>query len=108
MSSLDIPERQILVYYEDDDIPYHVRVLIAQVSGSRWIWCSPDLDCECVDLADFYITPLVRNQSFARDLARAGIYAVDNPLPEQDAAKMREEGRDASAASAILRFADGC
>lgn len=52
LRSLDIPESQILVYDEGDQVPWHARILLVRAGGSRWIWASPTLDMQCEDLAE--------------------------------------------------------
>ena len=42
--SLDVPERQVLIYFVNDNIPYHHRVLIAQIENSRWVVLTPDFE----------------------------------------------------------------
>ena len=51
--SLDIPERQILLYFEGDlATPWHHRILMERIGGSRWIVVTPTFDIEVVDLTE--------------------------------------------------------
>ena len=66
--SLDIDERQVLVYYLDDNVPYHHRVLLAKLEAGRWIWATPDFDVQVADLTDRervrQLVPVLRNSPF--------------------------------------------
>ena len=50
--ALDIPERQVLLYFSGDPVPWHHRILMERISGSKWIVATPTLDIEIVDLAE--------------------------------------------------------
>jgi hypothetical protein len=91
-SSLDIPERQVLVRYDGDaNVTWHHRVLLHQIGGASWVVSTPDFDIQVVDLAAERVLALVRNAAFP---ARVGgdIYAFDNPADPMDLARMRAEG----------------
>ena len=60
--SLDIPERQVLLYFAGDAVPWHHRILMERVSGSRWIVVTPTFDLEVVYLAEAEdVRPIERN-----------------------------------------------
>lgn len=66
--SLDITERQVLVFYEGDRAQWHSRVLLVRVSGCRWIWATPSLDIQCQDLAVVEdLRPIGRDGPFPQD-----------------------------------------
>jgi hypothetical protein len=50
--ALDIPERQVLIYYELDPVPWHHRILMERVSGARWIVVTPTFAIEVTDLSE--------------------------------------------------------
>jgi hypothetical protein len=60
--SLDIPERQVLIYYDGDAIPWHHRILMERIEGGRWIVVTPTFDIQIADLAVADdVRPLERN-----------------------------------------------
>ena len=49
--SLDIPERQILVWFEEDvGCPWHHRLLMVRIEGAKWIVVTPTMDIQVADL----------------------------------------------------------
>ena len=63
--TLDIPEAQVAVHYEDDpNSLWHVRVLLHRVEGSRWIVGTPTLSVQTIDLSEFRVQPLARAAEF--------------------------------------------
>ena len=56
--SLDIAEPQILFGFPDDLFPYHHRILLQQISGSRWVVATPTLAVHEEDLAGEDIVPV--------------------------------------------------
>ena len=89
--SLDVPERQVLVYFIGDQVPYHHRVLIAQVEGSRWIVLTPDFELEAVDLSTYSLRAVARATPFPTGIGQ--IYSFDVPIDATDLAQARVEGR---------------
>ena len=87
---LDIPERQILVFFPNDAIPYHHRVLIRQVSGSAWVASSPDFELESLDLSEYSVRALGRDAPWPVGIG--AVYGFDNPISEADLAQIRTEG----------------
>ena len=59
--SLDIPEAQVLVRFDDDNIPWHHRELIHKVEGATWAVSTPDFDVESINLSDYAVRALARN-----------------------------------------------
>jgi hypothetical protein len=91
MASLDIPERQVLIYFANDAISWHHRVLVVQVDGANWVVATPDFDIENVDLSDAFVRALARNSAFPQNLGQ--VYAFDNPITPESLAAIRSEGR---------------
>ena len=87
--SLDVEERQILVRYEGDAIPWRHRVLLVQIDGAKWIWGTPDLEVQSSDLAGLTIRALARASPFPNDCAP--VYAFDNPIDGRDLNALRAE-----------------
>ena len=50
--ALDVPERQVLLFFSGDPVPWHHRILMEHIQGSRWIVVTPTLDIEVTDLAE--------------------------------------------------------
>ena len=44
--ALDIAFDQCLVYYEDDAIPWHHRILLLRGPEQRWVWLTPDREVQ--------------------------------------------------------------
>jgi hypothetical protein len=89
--SLDIPERQVLIFFAADATPWHHRVLITQIDGARWALATPDFDIEVVNLAAEHIRALGRNAPFPAGIGN--VYGFDNPIEAADLASIRLEGR---------------
>ena len=86
--TLDIPERQILVYYEGGD-PLHHRILLTHISGARWIVATPTLDVHEEDLSESEVIPLGRLTPFPGD--DRDIFAFD-VLTADVLASLRTQG----------------
>jgi hypothetical protein len=89
--SLDIPERQLLAYYEDDDVPWHHRVLLVKVHGSTYILATPDLEIQVQDVAALTVRPVARNSAFPA--VGGAVYSFDRDLTEERLANLRAEAR---------------
>jgi hypothetical protein len=89
--SLDVPEKQILIYFAADHIPWHHRVLLQQIEAARWVVATPDLEVEVVDLAAQAVRALGRNGAFPAGIGN--IYGFDNPIAADDLASIRLEGQ---------------
>lgn len=50
--ALDIPEGQVLVFFEDDPVPWHPRLLTERLEGGCWRVATPTLDLEVTNLAE--------------------------------------------------------
>lgn len=48
--ALDIGERQVLVLFAGDRVPWHHRLLMERISGSRWLVVTPTLELEISNL----------------------------------------------------------
>ena len=96
--TLDIPEAQVAVYYEDDPhFHWHVRVLLASVGGSRWIGDTPTLSIQTIDLPKFRVQPVARAAEFPAGI-RGRAFHVD-AIADQDLDRLRA---DAYALARIL------
>ena len=62
--TLDIPERQVLLNFDEDHYEWHARILLLALGAARWICCTPTFDIEIEDFADETVHPLSRNSSF--------------------------------------------
>eukprot|EP00972_Heterocapsa_arctica_P061458 9064329-Heterocapsa_arctica.AAC.1 len=90
MTSLDIPEAQVIVHYPADDIPWHHRVLLNQIDAGNWVVATPEMEVQTVNLAQLQIRALARNAVFPPGL---NVYAFDAPITPADLAGIRAEGR---------------
>ena len=89
--SLDIEEKQVLVYYENDAIDWHHRILVRRLDGTKWIWITPDYDVQVVDVAEVDMKPLGRSERYP-DECRP-VYTFPLPLDEAALASARLESR---------------
>ena len=89
--SLDIEEKQILVYYEGDTYEWHQRILHTRLGEARWIWITPDYDVQLVDVGECDVRPLGRNERIPLDCRPAYLFRV--PLSETDLAAARVESK---------------
>jgi hypothetical protein len=71
---LDVAERQVLINYVNDAVPWHLRVLNIKLDGTRWIWTTPDLACQVGDVANFRIRPIARNVEIPRECRPAYVF----------------------------------
>ena len=80
--SLDIPHRQIIINFDvaDPNSPYHHRVLLFRVRGSRWCVLTPDLDCHVEDLDEVVHYVIPRATRFPVYAVNAGLCHFD-PTP---------------------------
>ena len=63
--SLDIPETQVAVWYEDDPhLNWHVRILFRRIETSRWVVGTPTLSVQVIDLSEYDVVPLGRAAPF--------------------------------------------
>ena len=69
MSSLDIPERQILLRFPEDPVPWYHRILMLPLSGASWVVATPDLVLQIEDLAGQRVRALARNVDFPTGIA---------------------------------------
>ena len=98
--SLEIVERQVLVYFEDDPIVWHHRVLMQQIEGPKWIVLTPDYELETFDLSSVAIGALAPGAAFPRNIGQ--IYGFDNP---PDAAELAAARVEAERMASILGVA---
>lgn len=89
-TSLDIPEPQVVRFFPQDPIPYHHRVLLRQVQGSRWVVLMPDLDLEIEDLSEYTVRALGRAAPFPSGFGQ--VYAFD-PVDDGVWLSLRAEAR---------------
>ena len=90
ITSLDIEERQILLYFEDDEIPWHHRVLTLQIEGPKWICATPDLEVQSVNLINKDIRALARNAEIPVDCRPVYMFG---PIDDADMQSIRAESR---------------
>ena len=101
MPVLDIPQRQCLVDFYEEDLPWHHRVLLVKGEGLHWIWLTPDGEVQRADLGQHRVVPLRRGAAaYPVHCADEGVYGFD-PLP---AADLEGYVADAKALGAILGF----
>ena len=62
--ALDIPLRQCLVNYDEDEngLFWHQRILVSRGPNLQWIWVTPTRSVQLGDLSDLNIFPLQRNK----------------------------------------------
>ena len=88
--TLDIPEKQVLVYYDGDAVPYHHRILLIQVEGGNWIWATPDLDVQIADVAELIPKALNRDSPFPDGFLPRYVF---DPVSEEVMAQLRAGAR---------------
>ena len=78
MPTLDIPERQLLIDYFDDEngFVWHHRVLLCHVVGTIWVIATPDKSVQQLDVSTKRLVVLPRNGPFPADRV-AATYACD-------------------------------
>ena len=84
--TLDIPERQIMVNYPNDNFLWHHRILILRLDGSRWLVITPTRDCHEEDFAGVLILPLGRASQFP---AEERPYFCFSPLDDAALGQLR-------------------
>jgi hypothetical protein len=88
--TLDVPERQIMVHYPDDNIVWHSRLLLLKLDGGRWIWATPDFSIQVHDVS------LLRIRALAWDVAVPPEFRpcyIFDPLELGELAHLRTEAR---------------
>ena len=96
--TLDIEQKQVLVFFDDPNYNWHHRVLVCplKVEGN-WVALSPDLECEAIDLRGLRVIPLRRRAVFP-DRVRGNVYIFD----EVDEADWRASVAEASELARVL------
>ena len=89
--SLDIEDTQVLVHYESDRVPYHHRILVRRLEGSRWIWITPDYDVQVVDVSSVDLYSMGRAERFPDDCRPA--YSFARPVDEAELGRARLEAK---------------
>ena len=77
--SFNIPEKQVLVYFWEDEgqFYWHHRILlVATGNPGKWICATPDYEIQLVDLSEHRIVPLTKDEVFPTDY-RGYIYSFD-------------------------------
>ena len=81
MPSLDVPEKQVLVYYATDPIHWHQRILLQRVEGSTWIWVTPTGEVQTANLSQVEgVRSLPRNTTFPRGIGRIYRFPAVDPV----------------------------
>ena len=89
--SLDIEERQVVLYYEDDNVPWHQRVLLIHLDAARWLAATPAYEVQVLDLAGQTFRALARGSPVPAECAPS--YLFDKPIPSADLNRIRAEAR---------------
>jgi len=92
--TLDIPEKQALVCYDNDPngLFWHHRILFNRVEGSVWIIGTPDRAVYSTDLGEQALRPLRRDAGFPADVA-GQVYCF-GALTAAQLNEMRAEARE--------------
>ncbi|CAK0878561.1 unnamed protein product, partial [Prorocentrum cordatum] len=92
MRTLDVPEAQVCVNYDDDDnFRWHHRVLLEQLSPGVWVAATPDGEVLTLDLSKHLVVPLRRGSAFPVRV-RGQVYAFGDQSDE-DIEALRVEAR---------------
>ncbi|CAK0788625.1 unnamed protein product [Prorocentrum cordatum] len=92
MRTLDVPEAQVCVNYDDDDnFRWHHRVLLEQLSPGIWVAATPDGEVLTLDLSKHLVVPLRRGSAFPVRV-RGQVYAFGDQSDE-DIEALRVEAR---------------
>ena len=94
--TLDVPERQVLIDFFDDeqDLRWHARLLLAPTpTAGVWIACSPDYEVARLDLNQHRVISLARNNIIPRAREHEA-YVFDAPHDEDELRRARQEARD--------------
>ena len=89
-TTLDVPEKQVLCEYPNDQLQWHHRLLLQQIEGARWVCATPDHEIQTINLSDSRVRALRRNADFPD--VQGGVYTFD-AVDEQEMVEMRAEAR---------------
>ena len=78
MSTLDVPEDQLLVHLPNYAPSFHHRILMRRVSGSVWIVCDPRGRVGLRDFGDNEVVLLQRKAKFPSAIPDAEIHTFDS------------------------------
>ena len=95
--SLDIAEPQVAIDLFGDVFQWHMRVLLVNAGGGKWIFLTPDLEVQFSDLAEHRVVPVPRSTVFPARV-RDSLYRFD-PLTQ---VQLDQARADAAALAAIL------
>ncbi len=75
--SLDVAETQVAVdFFDDPHYHWHMRILLINGGGGKWIWVTPDDSVQYADLSVHRVVPVQRAAPFPARLA-GNLYAFD-------------------------------
>eukprot|EP00974_Lingulodinium_polyedra_P035778 3434481-Lingulodinium_polyedra.AAC.1 len=75
--TLDSDLDQVAIdFFQDPAFRWHHRLLLVQLTGSKWVVATPDLHVETCDLGDHRVIPLDRDAEWPARLLNE-VYAFD-------------------------------
>ena len=89
--SLDIEEKQILIYFPEDQFRYHHRLLLYHLGDGRWVVLTPTGDLQVDDFARQHFMSLGRDSTMP---VEERPYFCFSPLSDEALARYRQAARD--------------
>ena len=91
----EVPERLILIDFLDDDIPWHMRMLL-QNTGAPGVWIAsfPDMGVPRLDMNQHRVVMLQGCVAEPPDYAGQYSYCFDSPIDPVELARIRVESRE--------------
>ena len=91
----EVPERLILIDFWDDDIPWHIRMVLQNTGAPGvWIASSSDMGVARLDLNEHRILMLQGGAVVPPDYAGQYSYCFDSPIDPVELALIRAESRE--------------
>ena len=83
MASLDIREPQILIFYQQDPVQWHHRVLLRRLHDAVWVVATPELEVQVEDLAKLRLAALPPAANIPAQIDRENVHLfVTLPDPQ--------------------------
>ena len=90
-NALDIEEKQALIFFQADAVPWHHRILVHRLENAKWIWITPDWEVQMVDISDVSLRMIGRGEQVPADCMP--VYLFGAPVSEVEIAAARLEAR---------------
>ena len=87
--TLDVPEKQIAVFYGDAQYPYHLRTLLVNVGEGRWFWATPTGAVQLDNLTEIEFAVVGRGEDV--DVSLTPCYCYRDGVGAEEVSRWKQE-----------------